>query len=355
MKNIAILIPSLRQGGAEKQAALLATILDKHYNVDLYLLYGNNPIAPQNQELLDRSNVRLHLLEGNMLSKVLRLKNEFQSKKTDVLFNYLTSCDVVGAIAARMAGVKRVYSGIRNARLERYKMIADRFIHNHLATGTIYNCYSGAAYFVPKGFKESKNIVIPNGFLNVSEPITREDRAVKHIVTTGRFVPQKDFHTMIQVISHLKELRQDFVMDIIGYGVEEENIRTWITKYGVEDITNIFIRPDNVQEIVRNADIYLSTSLFEGTSNSIMEALNWSMPVVATDVGDNGHLVKNKENGMLHSIGDVDGISQSIVALLNDSGMRNKYGIRSNAILRNNYSLDIFEKMYLQLIEGIIK
>ena len=349
--NIAILIPSLRQGGAEKQAALLASVLVKHHSVDLYLLYGNNDIAPQNKEVIDSSNVRVHLLSGNILAKLFKLSKEFKARKIDVIFNYLTSCDVIGAIAARMAGVKRVYSGIRNTRLEWHKVIADRFIHNHIATGTIYNCYSGAEYFTSKGFRKSKNIVIPNGFLDIAQPIVREDRPIKHIVTTGRFVPQKDYLTMIHTLSKLKSMRHDFVMDIIGYGVEEANIRNWIKEYDVEDITNIYIKPDNVQDIVRSADIYLSTSLFEGTSNSIMEALNWSMPVVATDVGDNSYMITNGVNGMLHSIGDAEGIAHSIAYLLDNLDVRNKYGIMSHRILQDRYSLETFEKSYLNLLD----
>ena len=349
--NIAILIPSLRQGGAEKQAALLASVLDKYHSVDLYLLYGYNAIAPHNKEVLDCTNVRLHLLNGNITSKIFKLTNEWKSKNIDIVFNYLSSCDVVGAMAARMAGVKRVYSGIRNTRLEWHKMIADRFIHNYIATGTIYNCYSGAEYFRSKGFRKGKNIVIPNGFLDIAQPIVREDRPIKHIVTTGRFVPQKDYLTMIQTLSKLKGMRQDFVMDIIGYGVEEANIRNWIKEYDVEDITNIYIKPDNVQDIVRSADIYLSTSLFEGTSNSIMEALNWSMPVVATDVGDNAYMITNGVNGMLHPIGDAEGMARSIATLLDSAELRNQYGMRSSQHLQDNYSLEIFEKRYTDLVE----
>ena len=288
---------------------------------------------------------------GNIISKVLKLKREFQSKRIDVLFNYLTSCDVVGTIAARMGGVKRIYGGIRNARLESWqKLVADRFVHNNLATGTIYNCYSGAEYFTSKGFNEKKNIVIPNGFPNIAEPIVRDDREVKHIVTTGRFVPQKDYHTMIQVISQLKELRQDFMMDIIGYGVEEDNIRKWIEEYGVSKYVNIHIKPDNVQEIVRDADIYLSTSLFEGTSNSIMEALNWSMPVVATNVGDNKHLVVDGKNGNIHSLGDVEGMVNSLLKLLDSIELRNNFGAYSHKLLKDNFSLDAFEERYIKVI-----
>lgn len=348
--NIAILIPTLKQGGAEKQATLLATALAKHHKVDLFLLYGDQDIAPQNSKLLEQSTVTLHRLQGGPFSKIGQLRRSLKSPKTDILFNYLTSCNVIGGITGRFAGVKRIYGGIRNARLEWSKMIVERFIHNHIATGTIYNCYSGAEYFSNKGFKQSKNIIIPNGFQDIAEPIIRTDREIKHIVTTGRFVPQKDYRTMLRTISKLKDIRQDFVMDIIGYGVEEANIRSWIEEYGVRDIVNLYIKPDNVQDIVRDADIYLSTSLFEGTSNSIMEAMNWSLPVVATDVGDNKYLVKNCENGYLHNIADADNIALSINKLLNDIEFRNQYGFNSHKILSSHFSMESFENRYLQLI-----
>ena len=140
-------------------------------------------------------------------------------------------------------------------------------------------------------------------------------------------------------------------MDIIGYGCEEENIRGWIKEYGVEEYIKIYIRPNNVQDIVRDADIYLSTSLFEGTSNSIMEALNWSLPVVATDVGDNSHLVIDGVNGTLHTIGDAKGMAISIANLLENNELRKKYGFASSKNLRENYSMEIFEERYLKLIE----
>lgn len=348
--NIAILIPTLKQGGAEKQATLLATALAKHHKVDLFLLYGDHNIAPQNSKLLEQSTVTLHRLQGGLFSKIGQLRRSLKSSKTDILFNYLTSCDVIGGIVGRCVGVKRVYGGIRNARLEWSKMVVERFIHNHIATGTIYNCYSGAEYFGNKGFKGGNGIVIPNGFQDIAEPIIRADREIKHIVTTGRFVPQKDYKTMLYSISKLKDIRQDFVMDIIGYGTEEENIRKWIEEFGIKKYINIHIKPDNVQDIVRSADIYLSTSLFEGTSNSIMEALNWSLPIVATNVGDNKHLVEDLVNGFLHNIADADNIALSLAKLLSDIELRNRYGSNSHKILTTHFSMDIFENSYLQLI-----
>ena len=142
------------------------------------------------------------------------------------------------------------------------------------------------------------------------------------------------------------------MMDIIGYGDEEQNIRCWINEYGVEDYIKLYISPNNVQDIVRAADMYLSTSLFEGTSNSIMEALNWSLPVVATNVGDNNHLVVDGINGMIHAIGDAKGMAESLAAMIDNYDLRISYGLAGNKILRDNYSMEIFEKRYIKLIES---
>lgn len=352
MKNIAILIPTIKAGGAEKQATLLATLLDKNYKVDMYLFLGYLQPSPYNLELLKKSNVKVHPLEGSTYAKINKLTTLLQNNKTDIIFNYMTNCDIIGCIAAKRAKVKTIYGGVRNAYLEKYKILAERIVHNHFATGTIYNCYSGAREIGKKGFKKEKNIVIPNCFPNIAEPIERKVNDVKHIVTVGRFVPQKDYETIIRTIAVLKELYKNFVMDIIGYGEEEQNIRDWIEKYGVEEYINIYIRPENVQDIVRDADIYLSTSLFEGTSNSIMEALNWSLPVVATNVGDNDHLVIDGETGFLHPIGDAESLAHSLARLLESSELRNQMGIKGNKNLRDNYSMEIFEKRYLDLIEG---
>ena len=232
------------------------------------------------------------------------------------------------------------------------KLLAVCGIEDYFTAGTIFNCYSGKREIGTKGLKESKSIVIPNCFPNISVEITRQDKHIKNIVTVGRFVKQKDYNTAVKAVGILKQTRNDFVFDVIGYGVEEDIIRQWIKEEGVEDNVVLHIRPDNVQDIVKDSDIYLSTSLYEGTSNSIMEALNWSLPVVATNVGDNNHLVIDGMNGFLHPVGDAKGIAMSLSKLLDSVELRNEMGLKSNKNLRDNYSMEIFERRYLQVIEG---
>lgn len=348
MKKVSILVSTIDSGGAEKQAVLLATQLSKRTDVNLIVLYGEHTEYKRNVDLLAESNVKVHKLYGNMFLKMGYVRSILKDTKTDVLLNYLTMPDFIGSLTGRSCGI-RVYNGIRNSRLPKSKMLMEKLVHNLCATGTIYNCYSGAEYFENLGFRKSKNIVIPNSFPDIAEPIVRPEHDVKTIITVGRFDSQKDYKTLIESVSRL--VRKDYRLCIVGYGLLEEQIRDWVKEYGIENNTDIHIKPNNVPELERGADIYVSTSLFEGTSNSIMEALNWSLPVVATNVGDNDHLVIDGENGYLHPIGDVDGIAVSISRLLNSSDLRNKMGQKSNQILRENYSMEIFEKRYMDLIE----
>ena len=94
----------------------------------------------------------------------------------------------------------------------------------------------------------------------------------------------------------------------IGFGKLEQEIRRWVKEEGITDITNILINPDDISGYLSKADIYLSTSLFEGTSNSIMEGMNADLPIIATNVGDNAYLVEEGKNGHLTEKKDIDAL-----------------------------------------------
>lgn len=348
--KIAIFIPTLDSGGAEKQAALLASLLSERFDVHLITFNCKERDSSQNLSLMARTNVVRHMLSGNIMRKYYELKSILKTNGIDVIFNYLTYPNVLGALAAKSAGTKRVYSGIRNSQLPISKFYLERFVHNHLVTATIFNCFSGRAFFTGKGFDENKSIVISNCYSNIAPVIERKDNSIKTIVTVGRFVEQKDYLTAIKSISLLRRNRQDFVFSIIGYGKLESEIRNWVNVYNISDCVQFYIRPLNVHEILSGADIYLSTSLFEGTSNSIMEALNYSLPVVCTNVGDNSYLVQEGVNGYLHSVGDCEGIVSSLNRLLDDSNLRNYLGTNGNRNLRENFSTDVFLSKYLDLL-----
>ena len=122
---------------------------------------------------------------------------------------------------------------------------------------------------------------------------------------------------------------------------------------GISEITEILINPDNISQFLNKADIYLSTSLFEGTSNSIMEGMNANLPIVATNVGDNSYLVSNGENGFLAEKRDIDALAHHLEILVMNKEMCQQFGKRSKEKLYNNYSLNTFRDSYIQTIKEL--
>ena len=348
--KIAILIPTIKPGGAEKQAALLAAALSQEHEVYFVSLYGKLNHSVIIQRFLEEGNVKIHYLEGSFFKRWNTLKKMLRAWNIKVAFNYLTVCDVLGAIVEKLAGVKTVYNGIRNSRLAPAKIVLEWFAHNFVADYTIYNCISGAEYFEKKGFCKKKTIVVHNCFPNISDPIKRVDKSIKTIITVGRFETQKDYLTAIKSISDLRNRRTDFRFTIIGHGHLEQQIRGWIDEYGLSTYTDLYIAPNNVQDILKESDIYLSTSLFEGTSNSIMEAMNWSIPVVATNVGDNYVLVEHQQGGYLADVGDYQAISKYMENLLSSYNMRIKMGLHCHENLLN-FSESTFKTNYSTILK----
>ena len=102
------------------------------------------------------------------------------------------------------------------------------------------------------------------------------------------------------------------------------------------------------------ADIYLSTSLFEGTSNSIMEAMNAGLPVVATKVGDNARLVHDGVNGFLCLPRDAPALAEKLSLLLASPDLRDRMGGESTRILADDFSADAFLRAYQSLVDRLL-
>lgn len=351
-KTIAIFVKNLASGGAEKQSVLLAKAMTDTYDVH-YIIFNGKHIHQKYLDMLhEDTNVKIVTFNGGLPSRFKQLIRYIKNNHIGYIFSYLTAANMFACLAGRLTEAK-VITGLRNAELPWTKHIADRFFTNHLADLTVCNCYSGKENFCAHGFSDKKIDVIPNCFEHIAPYKEKHVHNEVRVITVGRFVAQKDYETAIKAIRLTAEQCHELRFIIVGYGELEQQIRTWTKQYDIENITTIYINPNNISQLLDEADIYLSTSLFEGTSNSIMEGMNANLPIVATNVGDNDRLVEPKKNGYLHPIMDYSGISKSLILLCKDIELRKVMGIASNTILREEYSTETFRKRYNTIIEQL--
>lgn len=350
MKKIAIVLKNLTRGGAEKQSILLARALADAYEIHYVILNGHKVDESYLESLRSDNRIVVHFFTGNLIHRIKQFYCCIRELSPYAIFSYLTMANVVAASIGRLCGCGRIYTGLRNARLPWLKLVADRFVCNHLATCSISNSVSGIEHFASRGFRTEKMTAIFNCFENITPYTCKTPHEEIRIITVGRFVKQKDYRTAIKTIAALP-CQQKIRFIIVGYGELEPQIRKWVSEEGVENITEIMINPDNIPTILCNADIYISTSLFEGMSNAIMEAMNADLPVVCTNVGDNDKLVAEGENGFICSEGDWKGLADRTNDLILHEEKRIAFGKKSKEILERNYDVETFRTKYIKLLQ----
>lgn len=351
--GVGVLIRSLANGGAEKQSILLCKALQSHFPTYLVIL-DSTPLHDKHLQKIKEENIEAVFLEGNRFRKYKELSYLIKQQHIQYLFSFLPSDTFLAALAGRLNGVNAIFGGIRNAIIPWHKQIALKILHNHFLHYSISNCHSGVKNLSQRGFNASKFIVIHNALEILPEHIDRESNDNVRIITVGRFVAQKNFFLALRLFrklldtTHLSQLHYT----IIGYGPLEGEIRAEIKRLNLEEKVELLINPPHIEEKLWEADIYLCTSLFEGLSNAVMEAMSCELPIVASKVGDNEYLVHHGENGYIHELEDTEAMLNSLKVLATDQVKRHSFGKKSREIIQQKFSFSTFKKQYLKLIEA---
>ncbi|KKZ84032.1 glycosyltransferase [Rhizobium phaseoli] len=102
-------------------------------------------------------------------------------------------------------------------------------------------------------------------------------------INVGRFAFQKGQDILLHAFAELAKIRPNVRLKIVGYGVGEADLRTEISRLGLDGIVSIEHHPTNPAPALATSDVYVSTSRWEGWSLAICEALRFGLPVIATD------------------------------------------------------------------------
>ena len=180
---------------------------------------------------------------------------------------------------------------------------------------------------------------------------SRDGESPVKIVVTARVCPRKNVTGLILAARELLKIRKDFRIDWYGMTREDayfRKCRKMIDKLGLKDLFAIHEAASDVENIYRNSDIFCLPSFYEGTSNSLAEALASGLPAVCSRVGDNTRYVKEGFDGFLFDPHDPRSMSAAIDRAL-DSDLAS-LGASGRKIAEEHLSIDNFRKSYLELV-----
>jgi len=157
----------------------------------------------------------------------------------------------------------------------------------------------------------------------------------KIIIMTRGFDPRMDVETLINAIpkivaknkdarfllmgaSHLSAKKIGFVYDKPAYKATELNCKNLVLKLGIAKYVRFvkFMPNKEVAAFISNSDIFVSTSLSDGSSLSLMEGISCGLPVIVTKVPAFREWVSEGKNGHFINFGDSDALSNKINSLL---------------------------------------
>lgn len=152
-----------------------------------------------------------------------------------------------------------------------------------------------------------------------------------------------------KVIGQLPDAK--FVLGGAGSHEDEKNIKVLFEKKGMMSSVEFpgWVRDKEKDKLLRQADVFFLPSYNEGMPMSILDAMGYGLPVVSTNVGGIPKIVR--ENGICCKPGDIDGMSNAIIEILQNTNKRNIYSAASVSIVENGYSL----KKHLELLEKVYK
>jgi glycosyltransferase involved in cell wall biosynthesis len=182
----------------------------------------------------------------------------------------------------------------------------------------------------------------------------REDAVV--IAWVAEFIKRKRPNDAVMAIRESGlENRAQLVM--LGKGPLLDSIRTGAEQDGMRDAVACRGRVANVPEYLAASDVFLSTASQEGLPRNVMEAMAAALPIVAYDIRGCNDLVVDGETGFLAPLGDVHGLADKLVWLVQHPDERCSMGTAGRRRIEETFSLDMvlpqMKKIYENELERV--
>lgn len=162
-----------------------------------------------------------------------------------------------------------------------------------------------------------RKALLPGGF--------SDDFDGPRILTVGRLTAQKAIEVSVEAMKLLKDGGIRARWYVLGEGEERNRLEERIHKLGLKEDFLLLGAVDNPYPYIRQADLYVHASRFEGKSIAIQEAQTLGRPILVSDCSGNREQVEHNVDGLLCSL-TPEGICGGIRELLEDGELRRRLG-----------------------------
>jgi glycosyltransferase involved in cell wall biosynthesis len=265
-----------------------------------------------------------------------------------------------GGLAALMAGVpRRVYR--RGLALPTRNRWTNRYLFNRVLTHIVPNSKATRRIMfrdLVVADPDERIRVITNGIdleafdARPFNPPEVPAGPAPRLVNVGRLTAQKGQEILLEVARRLKDEGVEFQLLIAGEGERRAELTALARDLDVQDRVEFLGFVEDVTSLLRQADVFVFTSRWEGMSNALLEAAAAATPVVTVDTTSNGEAVIDGETGFVVPAGDTEAFAARLRALVEDPELRARMGAAGRRLVEGRFRLDRKMDEWERLLSG---
>lgn len=352
-RHIAIYIPGLNGGGAERVAALLASsFVDAGWRTTLLVDFE----ATANRDLID-SRVEMIVLGASHPASVLTLTRFLRTHTPDIAFSFLGVANVKLSLARLLAGgstrIVLSYHGHSHIGRGRLAYLAYRFAPLLARQASAVVCVSDDLlahlrddWHVPaaKLVRIYNPVSVERAHAADADELARRPPV---IVSMGRLAVQKQFSALVEALARV---RPDARLVIFGEGPERDNLIAQARRLNVSERLDLPGYQNDPWPCYSKGRCFALSSSTEPFGNVVVEALASGLPVVSTKSGGPEEILMNGRFGELVDSGDIDALASAIDHALDEPGDPTPRIARAQ-----EFSVGTATNAYLALFESMLK
>lgn len=358
---IVFFLPDLRAGGAERvMLNLLVSYHEKFpkQETNLLLFKKQGPLLSEVPSSIKIVELGTNGASKSVLSFILFCKSHQPKLVFASLGASLTTSLARPFVSKKTVFINRIGNTIGAEKLlytnplKRFLYVFANKIIAKMSNHIIFQCH----YMVKDYLEQTK--ITPKHYSVIYNPVkistikkmAQDEITEKYtFVAVGRLNPQKDYENLINACALLKKQTSDFSLAILGEGNLNQKLKAQIQKLRLENHVFLLGHKSNPYSYISNANYLVSSSLYEGFSNVIIESLCLGKPVIATDCpGGNAEVIINGANGWLCEYKNPDALANVMLhSLYHNVTLSNEVISKNSAVL---YSDDLIFNEYEKVI-----
>jgi glycosyltransferase involved in cell wall biosynthesis len=364
--RICFMIDQLGRGGTECQVLALIRGLDRgRVRPSLCLLNGDD-VESRSLEPDDCPVLRLGVRSLRHVAtplKALRLARFLRRERVDMLHVYFPDSTYLGALVARLAGVRCV---VRNRRDLGYWMTpAHRRLgrlYNRLVDATLANCNECRQSVLADEAPAPESVFVLENGVDLSRfgsipPLDPSDAGANPRVVgaLANLRPEKDLELFLRAARDVGLDHPHVSFRIAGEGESRPELERCVDELGLRGRVDLPGSVADVPAFLAGLDIAVLSSRTEGLSNALLEYMAAGRAIVTTAVGAARNLIEDGVNGLVVPPGDQARLAGAIDRLLHDPALVARLGAAARRHAHERYSLEAKTLEFEALCRGLIE